>query len=157
MSTFTRTLHRSITLSIVALLSLTGSSAWAEDHEVVAVGVKFDPMFVYVEPGDTVTWTGMAAHNVETIDTMSPDGFEKVNSELGENVTITFDQEGIVVYKCTPHWGARMGGVIVVGKPENPVETLDGYLASLETDRENLPAKGLIKKVKKDMEKQGLL
>ncbi len=129
----------------------------AADHTVTAVAVKYKPMFLYIEPGDTVNFESMAGHNVESIDLMSPEGFEKINSELGENVSFDFESEGIIVYKCTPHWGARMGGIIVVGKPENPGAILEGYLATLETEKSNLPAKGLLKKLRKDMETKGLL
>lgn len=138
-------------------MALFGQVAHAADHTVNAVAVKFEPMFSYVEPGDTITWEGMAGHNVETIDLMSPEGLEKVNSELGATVSLTFTEPGIIVYKCTPHWGARMGGVIVVGKPEDPGAIIEAYLATLETDKSNLPAKGLLKKLRKDMKKKALL
>lgn len=141
-------------LSTAVLLS---SQANAEEHTINAVGVKFDPIFIYIEPGDTIHWEGMAGHNIETIDAMVPEGQEKINTELGANVSAVFETEGLVVYKCTPHWGARMGGIIVVGKPENAGETLDAYLESLKTDKVNLPAKGLLKKLRKDMESKGLL
>lgn len=137
--------------------ALWGKTAFSADHTVTAVVVKFNPLFLYIEPGDTVNWEGMTGHNVETVDLMSPEGLEKINSELGANVSVTFEDAGIIVYKCTPHWGTRMGGVIVVGKPEDPGAILDAYMASIETDRSNLPAKGLLKKVRKDMESKGLL
>lgn len=140
-----------------ALFALSSKAVLSADHTVSAVGVKFQPMFVYVEAGDTINFEGMAGHNVETIDLMSPEGFEKVNSELGANVSMTIEADGIIVFKCTPHWGARMGGVIVVGKPENAGDILDAYMATIETDRSNLPAKGLLKKVRKDMEKRGMI
>ena len=146
------------TAIVFVLATLCGRSIYAADHTVTAVGVKFDPIFLYIEAGDTVNWEGMTGHNIETIDAMSPDGLAKVLTELGENVSVTFESEGIIVYKCTPHWGTRMGGVIVVGKPEDPGAILDAYLTSIESDRANLlPAKGLIKKVRKDMESKGLL
>lgn len=129
----------------------------AAEHTVSAMAVKFEPVFVYIEPGDRVDWVNMIGHLIETIDSMVPEGTEKVITEMGKDVSHTFDKEGIYVYKCTPHWGARMGGIIVVGKPEDPVAILDGYLATLETEKENLPAKGLIKKIKKDMEAKGLI
>lgn len=129
----------------------------AAEHTVSAFQVKFDPVFLYIEPGDRVDWINMVGHLIETIDAMVPEGTEKVLTEMGKDVSHTFDNEGIYVYKCTPHWGARMGGIIVVGKPEDPVAILDGYLATLETDKENLPAKGLIKKIKKDMEEKGFI
>jgi len=142
--------------SFVVALSMV-VSAKADTHTVSAVGVKFGPMFTYIEPGDEVNWEGMAGHNVETIDVMVPEGQEKINTELGANVTAVFDTVGLVVYKCTPHWGARMGGIIVVGNPDDPNTIIEQYLATLKEDRSNLPAKGLLKKLRKDMEKKGLL
>ncbi len=154
-NTFSRI--RFATVILLAVTALWGKAALSADHTITAVAVKFKPMFLYIEPGDTVNWESMTGHNVETIDLMSPEGLEKINSELGANVTAVFESEGIIVYKCTPHWGARMGGIIVVGKPEDPSAILDSYLATLETDRSNLPAKGLLKKLRKDMESKGLL
>lgn len=153
----TSTKFRVAAAIIFSLMVLSGQKAFAADHTVNAVAVKFSPMFSYIEPGDTITWESMAGHNIETIEAMSPEGLEKINSELGETVSATFTEPGIIVYKCTPHWGARMGGIIVVGNPENPSAILDAYLATLETDKSNLPAKGLLKKLRKDMEKKGLL
>jgi len=152
-----RNRFRHIISAAIIGLAVFCSNAFATEHTIGATGVKFDPVFVYIEPGDTVNWEGMVGHNVETIEAMSPEGQEKINTELGENVTSTFDVPGIVVYKCTPHWGARMGGILVVGKPDDPATIIDTYLGTLETDKVNLPAKGLLKKLKKDMEKKGLL
>ena len=130
-----------VAVSTLLLLSLAaiGKSAIAAEHEVTAVAVKYDPVFLYVEKGDTVTWTSMAGHNVETLEAMSPEGQEKLNTELGENVTAVFETEGIIVYKCTPHWGARMGGIVVVGKPDDPGAIIDAYLATFETDKPTCP------------------
>lgn len=51
-----------------------------------------------------------------------------------------------------------MGGVIVVGTPEDPQATLDEYLSAIEADRAGLlPAKGLLKKAAKDMQERGLI
>lgn len=144
-------------LVVLTVFGMSGKVALSADHVVTAVAVKFQPMFLYIEPGDTVNFEGMTGHNIETLELMSPEGFEKVNSVLGENVSIDFDSPGIIVFKCTPHWGARMGGIIVVGKPENPSDILDAYTASIDTDRSNLPAKGLLKKLRKDMEGKDLL
>ncbi len=150
------------TVSLLAALFMAAfgmfSTASAQTtHTVAAQGVKFSPMFLYIEPGDTVTWTNMIGHNVETIDAMVPEGQEKILTEMGAIPALTFDKEGIVVYKCTPHWGARMGGIIVVGKPDDPSAILDAYMASIESDPSSKPAKGLLKKVRVDMESKGLL
>ena len=157
---FTLSRMRVLQMRVLLMLSVAAIAvgpAHAAEHNIGAVGVKFDPIFIYIEPGDQINWEGMAGHNVETIDVMVPEGQEKVNSELGNNVSVTFEHEGIVVYKCTPHWGARMGGIIVVGKPDDPGAIIDAYMATLETDKSNLPAKGLLKKLRKDMESKDLL
>ena len=145
--------------SLAALAALALSqAAVAADATVGAVGVKFEPLVVYIEPGEKVSWTGMAGHNVETLGAMIPEGGVEMNTELGVDVTQQFDTPGIYVYKCTPHWGARMGGIVVVGQPENPGQILDDYTAAIETDRAGLlPAKGLLKKARKDMEDKSLL
>jgi pseudoazurin len=51
-----------------------------------------------------------------------PAGAEAWHSGMGENYQRTFTVEGIYVYKCTPHFGAGMGGVVIVGKPTNLAE-----------------------------------
>ncbi|MEM9781281.1 MAG: plastocyanin/azurin family copper-binding protein [Pseudomonadota bacterium] len=129
----------------------------SETHVVTARGIKFDPMFVFIQPGDTVAWENMPSHNIETIDEMVPEGQPKIETELGDNFFTTFETEGIVVYKCTPHWGARMGGILVVGSPENPGAILDAYMASTDVNRANLPARGLIKRLRQELEDRGML
>ncbi|MEM1300039.1 MAG: plastocyanin/azurin family copper-binding protein [Pseudomonadota bacterium] len=144
-------------LILVAPAIITGPTlaSAGETHIVKARGVKFAPMFIYANPGDKVAFENMASHNVETLDALCPEGQEKVNSELGDNIVMQVDTVGIVSYKCTPHWGNRMGGFIVVGEPENPEALIDGYIKITEEQKEYLPARGLLKKLKKDMKKQG--
>lgn len=141
---------------LIAALSMFSAVTFAKDTTVKAVAVQFVSAFVFIEPGDKVSWEGMNGHNVETIDELVPEGTEKINTTIGDDVTLTFDQPGIFVYKCTPHWGARMGGVIMVGQPENAMETAMAYLEKVETEKGNLlPAKGLLKKFIKDLESRG--
>ncbi|MEM6355227.1 MAG: plastocyanin/azurin family copper-binding protein [Pseudomonadota bacterium] len=128
-----------------------------ETHVVEARGVKFAPMVTFINPGDTVAWERMASHNVETIDEMVPEGQPKVKTELGEEYFTTFDTVGIVVYKCTPHWGARMGGIIVVGTPDDAGAIIDAYMASTDSNKSNLPARGLLKKLRQELDAKGML
>ena len=45
-----------------------------------------------------------------------PDGASlPKKSKLNEDVTIKFDTPGIYLYKCTPHVGMGMIGLVVVG------------------------------------------
>lgn len=95
------------------------ASAEAETHTVTAQGLKFNPLVVKINPGDTVAWRNMSTHNSESIDGLIPEGAEKWNSPMSQEYQRTFTQEGIYVYKCTPHFGAGMGGAIIVGDPVN--------------------------------------
>ncbi len=145
-------------LIIATCIFAITSQLSAAEHEVKAVGVIFKPLFVFAKPGDTVTWVNMPAHLVESIDSMMPEGAVKMSSTLGENYTYTItEQSGIHMYKCTPHWGARMGGGIVVGDIEDPEAIFDQYKEAIKADGSLKPAKGLLKKLKKEMKKRKLL
>lgn len=98
----------------------------AQVHIVTAQGLKFDPMVINIQPGDTVAWENMPTHDTQSIEGLIPEGAEAWHSELGKNYERTFTVEGIYVYKCTPHIGAGMGGAIIVGKPTN----LDAIIAA---------------------------
>lgn len=147
--------RREILLAGAAML--TPSFAFAgKTVEVQAQGVKFAPAIVFIDVGDTIEWSNMPSHNVETLDGMVPEGQEKINTKLGDNVSLQFDVEGIVCYKCTPHWGNRMGGIIVVGEPEDPVGIVDRYMDFTEEKTEHLPARGLLKDLRAELEERGL-
>jgi len=61
----------------------------------------------------------MSSHDTQAMEGLVPEGAEMWHSAMGENFQQTFTQEGIYIYKCTPHFGAGMGGVVIVGKPVN--------------------------------------
>lgn len=90
-----------------------------EIHIVKAVGLKYDPLVVTIQPGGTVAWENMPTHDTQSLEGLIPEGAEAWHSALGENYQRTFTVEGIYVYKCTPHIGAGMGGAIIVGEPKN--------------------------------------
>jgi pseudoazurin len=158
--------RREILLTGAALLTPGLALASGEDKtaregtgktvEVMARGVKFAPAIVFIEVGDTVEWSNMPSHNVETLDDMVPDGQEKINTKIGDNVAVTFDVEGIVCYKCTPHWGNRMGGIIVVGSPEDPSGIVDRYMEVTLEQTQHLPARGLLKDLREELAARGL-
>jgi len=99
------------------------SSAQAADHEVRMLNkgpegqpMQFDPAFLQIEPGDTVTFLATdKGHNAETILEMIPEGAETWKGKINEEITVTFDQEGIYGYKCMPHFAMGMVGIIQVG------------------------------------------
>ena len=131
-----------IFLSLLMFISTLSFSADAIDHEIKAVGTKFSPAFIIIQPGDTVTWTNMPAHLVESIDRMSPSNSPKIFSTLGEDFTRTFDITGVI---------------ILVGDPQELNNTIDQYFKEINHDKSLLPAKGLLKKFKKFLIKQSRL
>ncbi|PKF50703.1 plastocyanin/azurin family copper-binding protein [Enterovibrio nigricans] len=150
-------MYKRLLISFCLFWGLVSHSIAEEEHIVRAVGVKFDPMFVVLQPGDRVSWTNMPAHLIETIDVMVPEGTQKIKTELGVDVSFVFDQEGVYVYKCTPHWGSRMGGILLVGNPNGIEGIIEAYFAEIQIDKSLLPAKGLLKKFRKYLQKEGLI
>lgn len=109
----------------MAAFVLAGA-AMAADIEVKmldkgAAGLMvFEPALVKVAPGDTVKFVPVSkGHNVEIIDGMLPDGAAPFTGKINEAVTVTFDKPGIYGFKCKPHYGMGMVGMVVVGTPAN--------------------------------------
>ena len=50
---------------------------------------------------------------------MLPDGGKAFVGKVNEEMAITFDQPGVYGYKCKPHYGMGMVGLVVVGEPAN--------------------------------------
>ena len=116
---------------VVAGLSGTGLSAAEVEVKMLNKGVKgamvFEPDFLKVAPGDTVTFKATnPGHNVETVDGMLPAGVQPMDGGLGKDMTVTFTQEGVYGFKCKPHYIMGMVALIVVG---NPAGNLDAAKA----------------------------
>ncbi|ADE16880.1 blue (type 1) copper domain protein [Nitrosococcus halophilus Nc 4] len=110
-------------LSVALIMALAFSGmATAETHVIKTIGPAFNPMVVFAEPGDTITWTNMSAHDTRSINGLIPEGAEPWQSQMGQNFNITLEEEGIYLYECSPHIGLGMTGAIVVGEPNNLAE-----------------------------------
>ncbi len=81
----------------------------------------FFPAVVEIQPGDAVTWLSVdKGHNEEFVRGAVPDEVAPFRSKLNMDVTYTFEKPGMYVYKCTPHYGLGMVGIIIVANdPEN--------------------------------------
>lgn len=76
----------------------------------------YEPGLVRINAGDTVKWTAPAvAHNVVFVAGAIPKGVAVFTSQMKKEVSFTFATPGIYVYKCAPHVGMGMVGVVVVG------------------------------------------
>jgi len=131
-------------LAAVAAAALVSSPAFAEDVVVKAAVTRWNPMIVFIKPGDQVTWANMAGHNTHSIEGMIPEGAEMWESKMGETYTHKFTKPGAYVYKCVPHASLGMEGVVVVG---------DGTPGNLDAIKKNPHNKGMIGRAIRKLEK----
>ncbi|MBE9533288.1 MAG: copper-binding protein [Proteobacteria bacterium] len=111
---------KTLAAALLGASVLLSSAVMAENHVITTKGATFSPLVVKVAPGDTVSWENMNTHITETITEYLPAGAEGWISGMGESFTTPpLTVEGAYIYKCTPHWGMAMGGVIIVGTPTN--------------------------------------
>ena len=76
----------------------------------------FEPAFLHIQPGDTVHFLPTdKTHDAETIPGMAPDGGEPFKGKASEELTVTFQVPGVYGYRCAPHFGMGMIGLIEVG------------------------------------------
>jgi len=118
----------------------TGSDDSASDSNTVQMITEgseyyFDPVGLYVEAGETVTFENQSgSHSAtaysEDVSSASvnriPEDAEAFNSEIlseqGATYEYTFEATGTYDYFCLPHKSLGMVGRIVVGEPGGPAE-----------------------------------
>lgn len=126
-----KTLASSLALSI----ALTGVAA-AENFEVQmlnrgdAGNMIFEPSFLRIAAGDTVTFIPTdRGHNAESIESMMPDGAEAFAGSINEEITVTYDVEGLYGVQCKPHFAMGMVMTVAVGDiAEMPDDYLEGRI-----------------------------
>ena len=106
---------------VVAVIAIASPAA-AADHVVKMLNqgkagmMVFEPALVKIAPGDTVTFQPIdKIHNAESIPGMIPGGAEAFKSKMGQPLTVKLSKPGVYGYKCLPHYGMGMVGVIIVG------------------------------------------
>lgn len=116
----------------LALGVLLAGGALAETHEVQmlnrgdAGAMVFEPAFLSIAPGDTVMFLATdRGHNAETVDGMFPADAEAFSGRINEEISITFDVEGLYGIRCTPHFAMGMVMTIAVG---DAVDVPDDFL-----------------------------
>lgn len=117
----------------LALGALIATGALAETHEVTmlnrgdAGAMVFEPAFLQIAAGDTVTFIATdRGHNAETIEGMIPEGAEPFSGRINEEISVTFDVDGLYGIRCTPHFAMGMVMTIAVGEE---VAVPDDFLA----------------------------
>lgn len=116
--------HVALRAAVAALLVLAQTGlALAETHEVRMLNKGpggqrnvFDPPVIQVRPGDTVRFVPVdRGHNSASIDDMLPAGASGWRGDVGRPVEVTFEVEGAYGYRCEPHFGFGMVGLVLVG------------------------------------------
>ena len=114
----------SLTLLIISFMSLTSVPSHAMTYEVKMYNkdpknkknrMVFIPRVLKIKPGDTVKFiSSNPGHNSQSIKGMIPDGAEKWKSKISKEFEVTLQIPGVYGYKCTPHYGIGMVGLVVV-------------------------------------------
>jgi pseudoazurin len=115
---------------LITLLLSFNLFALAETYEVKMLNqgtegyMVFEPAVLKINKGDTVTFKATdAAHNSASIKGMIPSGAEEWNGKLSQDISVTFNVEGIYGYQCTPHMMMAMVGIIEVGENQSNLES----------------------------------
>lgn len=87
--------------------------------------MQFEPAFLRIAPGDTVIFVPTdKGHNSEIIADMLPAGGEAWKGKINEEISVTLTAEGLYAYKCLPHFGMGMVGLIQVGGDTSNLQAL---------------------------------
>lgn len=129
---------KTLALITAICLSVFSFATEAKEHQVQLLTSGADgqmmimsPGFLKIAPGDSVTFVPSdSSHNVESM--AIPESAAPFNSKMGQKVTLTFTEQGVYLYKCTPHFALGMLGVIQVGNALN-LEDVKQQWQSLST------------------------
>ena len=87
--------------------------------------MQFEPAFLKVAPGDTINFVPVdKGHDSEAIPDGFPTGAEAWKGKISQPVSVTLTVEGLYAYKCLPHVGLGMVGLIQVGDDTGNLEAL---------------------------------
>lgn len=148
---------KTVFMIAAVLCAYLSTPAAASTIEIKAVGVKFVPDIIYAAVGDKIAFRQMPTHFVQSVGGMWPVGAPKMRSTLGTDYDYIVSKEGVYVFKCPPHWAARMVGIMVVGQPADLEATLDRYIEIASRDDSARPAKGLLVKFRRTLPKSAEL
>jgi pseudoazurin len=110
---------------VSALLAQSASAAevvveMMNRDRVANLSNLFKPGLVKVNVGDTVKWVATnPGHNVGFVQGGVPAGVALFTSGFQKEVKFTFVKPGLYLYKCTPHFGMGMVGLVLVGNDKS--------------------------------------
>ncbi len=106
------------------------SAAEAREHQVKMLNkgsngklMVFEPAFIRIAPGDTVKFIATTkGHNAESIPGMTPAGGNLFKGKINQEIVFKPSKPGLYGYKCLPHVGMGMVGLIQVGPAGNKAQ-----------------------------------
>lgn len=110
---------------------IVASPAMARDWQVKMLNngsdgkalMVFEPAYLAIKPGDTVKFLATnKGHNAESIAGMIPKGGTPFKGKINEEIAVKFTAPGTYGYKCLPHLGMGMVGIIQVGAASTKVQ-----------------------------------
>lgn len=119
---------RYLSLAAVALSLLAAHAASAAEvvvemlnrDKVASLNNVYKPALVKINKGDTVKWVATnAGHNVAFVQGGVPAGVALFSSPFTKEIKFKFDKPGLYLYKCTPHLGLGMVGIVMVGNDKS--------------------------------------
>lgn len=82
----------------------------------------YKPGLVRINKGDTVKWIATSpGHNVAFVQNAVPAGVALFSSGFAKEIVYKFDKPGLYLYKCTPHLGMGMVGLVIVGNDKSNI------------------------------------
>ena len=123
-------MRRLFVVCVLAALA-TAPAARAAEHKVqmLSKGPEgqinwFEPPVTHAAPGDTIHFVATdKGHNSTSL--IVPEGGETWNGKLSQDVSVTLTKPGIYAFKCTPHFGLGMMGLIVVGNSTSNLKDVE--------------------------------
>ncbi|MGH6944877.1 MAG: pseudoazurin [Geminicoccaceae bacterium] len=147
--------RRLFLVASAGVLALPGvRPALAAEHQVQMLNKGpngernwYEPSVTYAEPGDTIHFVAVdKLHNSESL--VVPEGGETWKGQLSKDVSVTLTKPGVYAFKCAPHFGLGMVGLIVVG---NSSDNLDEVKAARYPGLAKKRVEGLIEQVEKKL------
>jgi pseudoazurin len=125
-------MRKTIAAALAGAIALGAGAAAAEEHVVQMLNrnddgdiMVFEPPVLRIQPGDTVVFESTnPGHNSQSIEGLIPEGGESWKGGINQEVSVTLETPGAYAYKCLPHYGTGMVGIIIVGDDASGLDAI---------------------------------
>lgn len=123
-----------LTISFVLSLGITQVNAAEHTVNLVTSGengatMVMEPGYIKIQKGDVINFIPSdATHNAQSFSV--PDGAKTFMTPFGEATKVTFDTQGVYLYKCLPHTVLGMVGLVQVGNAVNLADAKKDWQAA---------------------------